>query len=74
MRGYFDFVQLIVVRGRQEKRGNLCIWMGMDLDIMEIFTIIAPLKYKINTSKFYEKTVFYLIPIVLQYNTNDRNG
>ena len=45
-----------------------------NFDILKIIIIIAPFKYKINTSKFYEKTVFYLIPIVLQYNTNDRNG
>ncbi len=29
------------MKGKKEKWGNFCIWMGKDLDILEIFVKIA---------------------------------
>ena len=54
-------MQLIVLREREEKEGDFCIWMVKDLEILEIFVKIAPLEILINTSESYEKVASYLI-------------
>ena len=44
IRGYFDLVQLIVLREREENWGNLAIWIIENFDILEIIIKIAPLE------------------------------